>query len=201
VARQWCFHLYIRERALENFLSLDVKRNDVVRLPKFPTERCRPPRPPPPLRPPRRPPGVPDRPPRAPRRRPQGPRPFSPWIAVVFRYGAAPSPVDRRRAVVRGCPTDRRPPPLASPPLFPTRMTSSSPRAASPTTSQEPPPTAPPPLTAPSPPPQTAPSPPLATDTSSPPRSPRIEAGDGAGGVATTAPARWVFFSNCNYMC
>jgi hypothetical protein len=84
VAHQ-CSSLYIYETRSPNFLSLDAKRNDAVRLPKFPTERCRPPRPPPPLRPPRRPPGVPRRPPRAPRRRPRGPRPFSPWTAAVFR--------------------------------------------------------------------------------------------------------------------
>jgi hypothetical protein len=35
---------------------------------------------------------------------------------------------------------------------------------------------------------------PLATDTSSPHRSARMEAGHGAGGAATTAPA-WLFFS------
>jgi hypothetical protein len=99
VARQWWFtasgclmwpasgaSTYIYEPHSQNFLSLGAKRNDAVRLPKFPTERRRPLRPPPPLRPPYRPPGVPRRPPRAPRRRPQGPRPFSPWTtAAVFR--------------------------------------------------------------------------------------------------------------------
>jgi hypothetical protein len=77
-------YIYTR-RGLENFLSLARKRNDVVRLPNFPTERRRRPRPPPPLRPPRRPPGVPGQPPRGPRRCPRGPRPFSPWTVAVFR--------------------------------------------------------------------------------------------------------------------
>jgi hypothetical protein len=45
--------------------------------------------------------------------------------------------VNRRRTVIRGRPANRRSPPRAPPPLFPTRMTSSSPRAASPTTGQE----------------------------------------------------------------
>jgi hypothetical protein len=68
-------------------------------------------------------------------------------------------------------------------------MTSSSPRDASSTAAQEPSPTAPPlPLT--------ALPPPLATDASSHPfiSSGRMEAGDGASGVATTAPAQFFFF-------
>jgi hypothetical protein len=77
-------YIYTRH-GLENFLSLARIRNDAVRLPNFPAERRRRPRPPPPLRPPRRPPGVPDPRPRAPRRHPRGPRPFSPWTAAVFR--------------------------------------------------------------------------------------------------------------------
>jgi hypothetical protein len=99
VTRQWCStaggclmwpasgdSIYIYTRCgLENFLSLARKRNDVVRLPNFPTERRRRPRPPPPLRPPSRPPGVPGQPPRAPRRHPREPRPFSLWTAAVFR--------------------------------------------------------------------------------------------------------------------
>jgi hypothetical protein len=98
VARQWWFtadgclmwpasgaSTYIYEPRSQNFLSLDAKRNDAVRLPKFPTERRSPPRPPPPLRPPRRPPGVPRRPPQAPCRHPRGPHPFSPWTAAIFR--------------------------------------------------------------------------------------------------------------------
>jgi hypothetical protein len=105
--------------------------------------------------------------------------------AVFLGRPAAPSPVDRRRAVVRGRPADRAPPPL-----FPTRMASSSPLAASPNTGQDPPATAPPPTTAPPPPPLTAP-PPLATDTSSPHRSGRMEAEDRAAGAA---PAWLVFF-------
>jgi hypothetical protein len=192
VARQWWFYLYIHETWSQKFFKSARKQNDAVRLPNFPTERRHRPRPPPPLRLARRPPGVPSRPPRAPHRRPRGPRPFSSWTAAGFRKGAAPSPVDRRRAVVRGRLADRRPPPRVPPPLFPTRMTSSSPPAASLTAGQESTPTPPPPPTAPPPPPP--PPTPLATDTSSPHRSARMEAGDGVGGAATTAPTWLVFF-------
>jgi hypothetical protein len=94
--------------------------------------------------------------------------------------------VDRRRrprALHRPLPKRRRP-------SSPSRITSSSPRAACPTAAHEPPS-----RTDPSPP--TAPPPPLATDASSPPlvSSARMEARDGAGSVATTAPreARFVF--------
>jgi hypothetical protein len=62
---------------LENFLSLARIRNDAVRLPNFPAERRRRPRPPSPLRLPRRLPWVPGPCPGAPRRHPRGPRPFS----------------------------------------------------------------------------------------------------------------------------
>jgi hypothetical protein len=98
-------YIYTRH-GLENFLSLARIRNDAVRLPNFPAERRRRPRPPPPLRPPRRPPGVPGPRPRAPRRHPRGPRPFSrgpspssarappllPWTAAAPSSAVAPPP-------------------------------------------------------------------------------------------------------------
>jgi hypothetical protein len=117
VARQWWFtadgclmwpasgaSTYIYEPRSQNFLSLDAKRNDAVRLPKFPTERRSPPRPPPPLRPPRRPPGVPadlnKRPAvvrEGPTLSPRGPPPSSarappllPWTAAAPSSAGAP---------------------------------------------------------------------------------------------------------------
>jgi hypothetical protein len=118
---------------------------------------------------------------------PNGPPPSS------ARARAVPFPADRRRAVFRGRPVDRRPPPPAPSPLFPTRMMSSTPRAASPTAGQEPPPTALPPPTAPPPPPSTALTPPLGTDTSSPHRSARMEAGDGPTAQQRQPRLGWFF--------
>jgi hypothetical protein len=87
-------YIYTRH-GLENFLSLARIRNDVVRLPNFPAERHRRPRPPPPLRPPRRRPGVPGPLPssvRAPPSSAVAPPPLLPWTAVALSSAVAPPP-------------------------------------------------------------------------------------------------------------